>query len=55
MLNKQDFECFLKALEITEIIVSLFAISQILGILAGVAIVAYLLLLMKNSQNREDE
>ncbi len=55
MLNKQDFECFLKALEITEIIVSLFTISPALGIVAGGAIVAYLLLLMKNNQNREDE
>lgn len=55
MLNKQNFECFLRDLEITEIIVSLFAISPSLGILAGGAILAYLLLPIKNNQNREEE
>ncbi|MCL1469758.1 hypothetical protein [Argonema antarcticum] len=55
MLNKQNFEYFLKALEITEIIVSLFIIAPNLGILAGGAILAYLLLLIKNNQNGEEE
>ena len=55
MLNKQNFECLLKALEITEIIISLFAISQSLGILAGGVILAYLLLLIKNNQNGGEE
>ncbi|HEY9851623.1 MAG TPA: hypothetical protein V6D28_19285 [Leptolyngbyaceae cyanobacterium] len=55
MLNKQNFDYFLQALEITEITVSLFTISPILGILAGGAIVAYLLLVIKNNQNGEDE
>lgn len=55
MLNKQNFDYFLKALEITEIIVSMFAISPTLGILAGGAIVAYLFVLINNNQNGEDE
>lgn len=55
MLNKQNFEYLLKALEITEIIVSMFAISPTLGILAGTGILIYLLLLIKNNQNGEEE
>lgn len=55
MLNKQNFESFLRALEITEIILSLFTISPTLGILAGAGILVYLLLLIKNNQNGEGE
>lgn len=53
-MNKKDFDCFLKALEITEVLVSLFVISPILGTLAGAAIFGYLLMMI-NNKNREDE
>ncbi|MEW5858200.1 MAG: hypothetical protein AB1861_12590 [Cyanobacteriota bacterium] len=55
MMNKKDFNCFIKALEITQIVVALFAYSQPLGIAAGAAIFGYLYLMPNNEENDEDE
>ncbi|MBD2087117.1 hypothetical protein [Coleofasciculus sp. FACHB-542] len=51
----KDFNCFIKALEITQIVVALFAYSQPLGIAAGAAILGYLYLIPNNDENDEDE
>ncbi|MBD2005807.1 MULTISPECIES: hypothetical protein [Cyanophyceae] len=55
MMNKKNFDCLLKALEITEIVLALFAFSQPLGIAAGTAILGYLYLMPYNNENDEDE
>lgn len=54
-MNKKDFDCFLKAVEITGVVVGLFAYSQPLGIAAGAAIVLCLYLMSKNDENENDE
>lgn len=55
MVNQKDFDYFIQALEITEILVSLFAISQPLGIAVGVVILTYLYLMSKDDENREEK
>jgi hypothetical protein len=52
----KDFDCLIKALEITQIVVALFAYSQPLGIAAGAGILGYLYLMpYNNEENDEDE
>ncbi|MCL1468043.1 hypothetical protein [Argonema galeatum] len=51
----KDVDCFLKAVEITGIVVGLFTYSQPLGIAVGAAILLYLYLMSNNDQNKEDE
>jgi hypothetical protein len=53
-MKRKDLDGFILALELTEIIVSLFAFSPPLGILAGAAIVCYLYLMSKENDNNED-
>jgi hypothetical protein len=51
----KDVDCFLKAVEMTGIVVGLFAYSQPLGIAVGGAILFYLYLMSNNDENKGDK
>lgn len=59
-MNQKDFDCFIQALGLTDIILSLVTFSLPLGIIAGAAIVSSLCLIIydndkDNDDNREEK